>query len=234
LVDEPQPVLDRLGLRAGRVLAADLGKDIELPRQLLDVACLLVVGQVHRAVRDFDGAAAPRMAVGPEVVEGVSGEKLFEQGPAEEELDVELPERRELVGDLTGHQRRPPAELDVVDEVGCALQIVPEEPPGQPVVDDRGEAGPPGLRGPLRQAEGAGDQGAPPRSLSRARPATKRLAGVRRVQATTATVTARSTGTTTRMSNGRTRAAGTSPVTARAASGAARISRPCSSNGCAR
>src|SRR5439155_9975006 len=131
-------------------------------------------------------------------------------------------ERHELVGELTGHERRPPAELDVVDEVGCVLQVGPEEPPGQPGVDDRGEAGPPGLRGSLRQAEGRRDQGVPPRSLSRARPATTRLAGVLRVQATTAAEAARSTGTTTRTSNGRTRAGGTSPVTVRETSGAAR------------
>src|ERR1700722_18392915 len=163
LGDRRDPLARRLHLRAAGVLETDLGHDGEVARELADVAGLLGVGHVNRAVGHLDVRAGVVLAEPPEVLELPLQDELLEQRAAEVVADAVLVEHADLLAQAAGDQRGAPAELDEVDVLRAEFDEVAEQAERYTAVDHHGQAAGAGFDRPLGQCQRCQVHRFPPR-----------------------------------------------------------------------
>src|SRR5690349_19872698 len=136
-----------------RVLGADLGKDDEVLRELRDQLELPLARDLERSVRDLHVREALLAEPLLELVEPAAPVDRLEQRSAADDRGLERAIERDLLLEVVGDVRRPPTELDDVDELTGGVEHAFDVAQVQALVDDVGQAFGARLAGALGQVK---------------------------------------------------------------------------------
>jgi hypothetical protein len=135
------------------VFGADLGEHREIAREVRDQLELPLSRDLDRSVGDLDVREALFDQPLLEFIQPAPTVDRLEQRSATDNGRLERPVQRNLLLQVVGDVRRPPAELDNVDELAAGVEHAFDVAQVEALVDDVGQAFRARLAGALGQVE---------------------------------------------------------------------------------